>query len=91
MTTTRAQRVASAGLRPLLLLLVALVLFHWRIGPVVLELTSTHGVHAGDLLAGLPALMAVLPHRRMRLDRRVGVKKPLSPNRMRRASDRRPD
>ena len=85
---TRTARAASAGLRPLLLLVVALVLFHWRIGPVVLTLTATHGVHAGDLLAGLPALMAVLPHRRMRLDRRVGVKKPLSPNPMRRASDR---
>ena len=90
MTRTWLQRAARAGLRPLLLLLVALVLFHWRIGPVVLELTATHGVHAGDLLAGLPALMAVLPHRRMRLDRRVGVKRPLSPNPMRRASDRDP-
>ncbi len=88
MARTRAQRLASAGLRPLLLLLVALVLFHWRIGPVVLSLTSTHGVHAGDLLAGLPTLMAVLPHRRLRLDRRVGVQRPVSPNPMRRASDR---
>ncbi len=84
---TWTQRAASAGLRPLLLLLVALLLFHWRIGPVVLRLTATHGVHAGDLLAGLPALMAVLPHRRLRLDRRVGVKAPVSPNPMRRASD----
>jgi hypothetical protein len=88
MTGSRRQRAARAGLRPLLLVVVALVLFHWRIGPVVLTLTATHGVHLGDVLAGVPAVMAVLPHRRMRLDRRVGVKRPLSPNPGRRASDR---
>lgn len=82
--------VATVGLRPLLLLLVALILFHWRIGPVVLTLSATHGVHAGDLLAALPALAAVLPHRRLRLDRRLGVVRPLTPNPMRRASDRPP-
>lgn len=90
--TTPRRRIgelaATVGLRPLLLLVVSLILFHWRIGPVVLNLTATHGVHAGDLLAGLPALAAVLPHRRLRLDRRLGVVRPLSPNPMRRASDR---
>ena len=84
----RSEAVASAGLRPLLLLLVALILFHWRLGPVVLELTATHGVHLGDLLAAAPALAAVVPHRRLRLDRRLGVVKTLSPNPGRRASDR---
>lgn len=84
----QGETLATAGLRPLLLLLVALILFHWRLGPVVLELTASHGVHLGDLLAAVPALAAVTPHRRLRLDRRLGVAKPLSPNPGRRASDR---
>jgi len=83
-----AQTLATASLRPLLLALVALILFRWHIGPVVLILTATHGVHLGDSLAALPALAAALPHRRLRLDRRLGVVQPLSPNPMRRASDR---
>jgi hypothetical protein len=86
----RSEALATLGLRPLLLLLVALILFHWRIGPVVLEVTAQHGLHLGDLLAAVPALAAVTPHRRLRLDRRLGVVTPLSPNPGRRASDRAP-
>jgi hypothetical protein len=82
------EALATVGLRPLLLLLVALILFHWRIGPVLFLVTPVHGVHLGDLLATVPALAAVAPHRRLRLDRRLGVVKPLSPNPMRRAADR---
>lgn len=83
----RSERLATLALRPLLLVVVALVLFRLRIGPVVLTLTDTHGIHLGDALAALPALGAVLPHRRLRLDRRVGVVRPLTPNPMRRATD----
>ena len=79
---------ARLALRPLLLLVVALIVLHWRIGPVVLTVTTTHGLHLGDLLAAVPGLAAVVPHRRLRLERRVGILTPLSPNPMRRASDR---
>lgn len=88
MEGSRRTDLARWTLRPLLLLVVALIVLHWRIGPVVLTVTATHGLHLGDLLATVPALAAVTPHRRLRLDRRVGVKTPLSPNPMRRASDR---
>jgi hypothetical protein len=84
----RRALLAGWALRPLLLLVVALIVLHWRIGPVVLTVTATHGLHLGDLLAAFPALAAVAPHGRLRLDRRVGVQPPLSPNPMRRASDR---
>ncbi len=83
-----SERVASVALRPLLLLVVALIVLYWRIGPVVLVVSDTHGVHLGDTIALLPGLGAVLPHRRLRLDRRVGVVAPITPNPMRRASDR---
>ena len=86
----RRTDAARWALRPLLLLVGALIVLHWRIGPVVLEVTASHGVHLGDALAALPALAAVTSHRRLRLDRRLGVVKPLSPNPMRRASDRQP-
>ena len=87
MTSSR-QRAAVVLLRPLLLVVVALIVLRFRIGPVVLTVTETHGVHLGDAFALLPGLAAVLPHRRLRLDRRVGVVTPLSPNPMRRATDR---
>ena len=83
--------LAQLALRPLLLLLVALVVLHWRIGPVVVLLTPDHGLHLGDLLAAFPALAAVVPHRHLRLERRLGIVTPLSPNPGRRASDRVPD
>ena len=88
MSSSLRTTLARHALRPLLLLVVALIVLHWRIGPVVLSLTASHGVHLGDLLAAVPALAAVAPHRRLRLDRRVGIVTPLSPNPMRRASDR---
>lgn len=34
------------------------IVFAWRIGPVVLVLTATHGVHTGDALAAVPMLGA---------------------------------
>ena len=83
--------VPSLAPRAALLVLGALIVFHWKIGPVVLTLTSSHGVHLGDALAALPALAAVLPHRRLRLDRRQGIVTPISPNPGRRASDRVPE
>lgn len=73
--------------------LALLIVLYWRIGPIMFAFDppgpahATHGVHAGDPLALLPALLAV-PRRRLRLDRRVGVKAPLTPNPMRRAADR---
>ena len=76
-----------------MLALVLLIVLHWRIGPVVLAfdppgtLLDGHGVHAGDGLALLPALLAV-PRRRLRIDRRVGVKAPVVPATDRRAGDR---
>jgi hypothetical protein len=88
--STDAAPWARWALRPLLLVVVALIVLHWRIGPVVLTLTATHGVHLGDALAALAALAGIAPHHRLRLDRRVGVKTPISPNPMRRASDRQP-
>lgn len=42
-----------------LVVLALAVVAHWKIGPVVAVLTSTHGVHAGDALAALPGLAAV--------------------------------
>src|SRR5512139_2318899 len=35
--------------------LAAAVVLVWKIGPVVLVLTATHGVHSGDLFAAFPA------------------------------------
>ena len=72
-----------------LLATALLVVLAYRIGPVVLTVTPSHGMHLGDLLAVPPVLAAAaLPRRRLRMDRRVGVKAPLTPNPMRRASDR---
>lgn len=88
MSSTARTALAHVVLRALLLLVVALIVLHWTIGPVVLTLTESRGVHIGDLLAAVPALAAVAPLRRLRLDRRVGIKTPLSPNPMRRAADR---
>ncbi len=79
-------------LRVALLVLAGLIVFHWKIGPTVLSLPQSvrlfrgHGLHLGDPLAAVPALLA-LPRRRLRLDRRVGIKTPLSPNPRRRADD----
>ncbi|MCW2665334.1 MAG: hypothetical protein JWN57_296 [Frankiales bacterium] len=87
MTVSR-QRAAALALRPLLLVVVALIVLRFRLGPVVLTVSPTHGVHLGDAFALLPGLVAVLPHRRLRLDRRVGVVTPLAPLPMRRATDR---
>jgi len=41
-----------------LLVLAWAIVFVWRIGPVVLVLTATHGVHTGDSLALLPTVAA---------------------------------
>lgn len=41
-----------------LLALAWAIVFLWRIGPVVLVLTATHGVHTGDSLAAFPVLAA---------------------------------
>ena len=84
----------ALALRLLMAALVLLVVLVTKIGPVIwtFEPSSAtadgHGVHLGDLLAVPPALAAVLPRRRLRLDRRVGVRTPLSPNPGRRAGDR---
>ena len=83
-----------AAFRLAMLVLALLVVLHWKIGPVLLSfdppgtLLDGHGVHTGDGLALLPALLAV-PWRRAgkQLDRRVGVKAPVVPNPGRRASD----
>ena len=78
-----------------MLVLAALILFHWKLGPVVVSfgsrgsLLAGHGIHAGDPVALIPSL-AALPLRRiraLRLDRRLGVRRPLSPNPARRAAD----
>jgi hypothetical protein len=42
-----------------LLGLAGMIVLGWRIGPVVLVLTATHGVHLGDVLAGPPTLAAL--------------------------------
>ena len=76
-------------LRAALLAVALVVVLGYRIGPVLFSLSATHGMHVGDLLAVPPALGAVLPRRRrVVIDRRVGVKTPISPNPGRRASDR---
>jgi len=75
---------------------VLLVLLVTKMGPVVLTFTAGsatsdgHGIHLGDLLAVPPALAAVLPRRRLRADRRLGLRAPLSPDPGRRAGDRPP-
>ena len=74
--------------------LVLLIVLLTKIGPIIWTFeppTATangHGIHLGDLLAVPPALAAVLPRRRMRMDRRLGLRAPLSPNPGRRAGDR---
>lgn len=79
----------SAGM----LLLALLIVLHWKIGPILFRVevpgivSRGHGVHLGDPLAVLPALLAV-PRRRLRLDRRLGVKAPVVPSPGRRAGDR---
>ena len=76
--------------------LVPLIVLETKIGPIVWTFTpptataNGHGIHLGDLLAAGPAMAAVLPRRRMRLDRRTGLRAPLSPNPGRRAGDRPP-
>ncbi len=42
-----------------LLALALAVVFVWRIGPVILVLSATHGVHSGDFLAAFPAIGAL--------------------------------
>lgn len=79
-------------LRAGLLALAGLIVFHWKIGPTIWALPQSvhlfrgHGLHLGDPLAVVPALLA-LPRRRLRLDRRVGVKRAITPNPARRADD----
>lgn len=58
-----------------LLLAVAIVAV-WRIGPVVLVLSRTHGVHAGDALAALPAAATVALAARLVNRRRNGERPP---------------
>jgi hypothetical protein len=85
--------VTRAALRCALLVLAGLILFRWELGPTVYALPHSvrlfrgHGLHLGDPLAAVPALLA-LPRRRVRLDRRAGIRTPLSPNPGRRADDR---
>lgn len=59
--TTTARIAASLAL----LLLAALVVVVWRIGPVVVTATPEHGLHLGDLfalpLAAAAGLLARLP------------------------------
>ena len=57
MTVRSPFRIALAA--ALVLLALAIVAL-WRIGPVVATLSATHGVHAGDPLAALPALAGVV-------------------------------
>ena len=60
---TRATVVYTPGrvlLSTVLLAIAASVLFVFKIGPVVLTLTRSHGIHAGDALALFPAAAAVL-------------------------------
>lgn len=87
---------ALTAFRLAMLVLAALILFHWKLGPVVVSfgsrgsLLAGHGIHAGDPVALVPSL-AALPLRRiraLRLDRRLGVRRPLSPNPARRTTDR---
>ncbi len=84
------------GFRLAMLALAAMILFYWKLGPVVVRfgspgsLLAGHGIHAGDPIALVPSL-AALPLgriRALRLDRRLGVRRPLSPNPARRATDR---
>ncbi len=88
--TTSWSRTLS---RLALLALALAIVLHWKIGPVVLAfdppgtLLDGHGVHAGDGLALLPALLAV-PRRHLRIERRVGVKAAVVPHPGRRAGDR---
>ncbi len=49
-------RVALAAAFVLLALAIVAL---WKIGPVVAVLTESHGVHAGDALAAIPALARV--------------------------------
>ena len=75
-----------------MLVLALLIVLHWKIGPILMSVDGPgaigrHGLHTGDALALLPALLA-LPTRRLRIDRRLGIKAPLAPNPMRRATDR---
>lgn len=52
-----ASRIATAPLAAriavgsLLWALAACIVLVWKIGPVVASLTTTHGVHSGDLFA----------------------------------------
>ena len=84
----------TLALRLLLLAVVLLVVLVTKVGPVIVTFsagTATadgHGIHLGDLLAVPPALAAVLPRRRLRVDRRLGLRAPLSPSPGRRAGDR---
>jgi hypothetical protein len=47
------------SLSALLLGLAWLIVGVWRIGPVVLVLSPTHGVHTGDSLAAVPVMAAL--------------------------------
>lgn len=82
-------------LRLLLVGVVLLLVLATKMGPVIFTFSpgsataDGHGVHLGDLLALPPALGALLPHRRrLRVDRRLGLRAPVSPNPGRRAGDR---
>jgi hypothetical protein len=69
--TLTTWRLAAAVALVAVALAVVLV---WRIGPVVLVLTATHGVHTGDALAAFPALGAVLLVRGRRTGTRTGTR-----------------
>ena len=97
MTSTWSRRTCSSytAFRLVMLVLALLIVLHWKIGPVLVRVDlpgaarGAHGIHLGDGLALLPALLAV-PLRLRRLDRRVGIKAPVTPGPMRRVSDRAP-
>ena len=56
MTLRNPFRIALAAT---LVVLALAIIGLWKIGPVVAVLTETHGVHAGDALAAIPALAGV--------------------------------
>jgi len=45
------------------ILLALAIVFVWRIGPVILTLTPTHGVHSGDFLAIIPVITSLMTPR----------------------------
>ena len=61
---------SRTGYRLALLALALLIVLHWKIGPILFRfrlvgpLGRSHGVHLGDPLALVPALLALSEHTR---------------------------